>query len=142
MQNPIQKFRQYSIVFEKPVILSENLKTELQLTWILLKFCILFLLTDVYKRVFGVLFCLDLELFAKTKKELVSTHSQKQSVSITQDLNKIKNTLLWTFVNRKRAKFQQKILHSMVVAARQSFQFFRQITWFLKNNKALSKFKK
>ena len=28
----------------------------------------------------------------------------------------------------------------MVVEARQSFQFFRQNTWVLKNNKALSKF--
>ena len=27
MQNPIQKFRQSSIVFEKPDVLSENLKT-------------------------------------------------------------------------------------------------------------------
>ena len=27
MQNPIQKFRQSSIVFEKPGILSQNLKT-------------------------------------------------------------------------------------------------------------------
>ena len=42
------------------------------------------------------LFYLDLELFAKIKKELVSTHSQKPSLSITQNLNKIKkirNTL-------------------------------------------------
>ena len=29
----------------------------------------------------------------------------------------------------------------MVVAARQSFQFFRQITWFLGSNEALSKFR-
>ena len=28
----------------------------------------------------------------------------------------------------------------MVVIARQSFQFFRQKTWFLGNNRALSKF--
>ena len=28
----------------------------------------------------------------------------------------------------------------MVVGPRQSFQFFKQITWFLKNNTALSKF--
>ena len=28
-------------------------------------------------------------------------------------------------------EFQQKILNSTVVGARQSFQFFRQITWFL-----------
>ena len=29
----------------------------------------------------------------------------------------------------------------MAVGARQSFQFFRQITWFLRNNRALSKFR-
>ena len=29
----------------------------------------------------------------------------------------------------------------MIVGGRQSFQFFRQITWFLENNRALSKFK-
>ena len=29
----------------------------------------------------------------------------------------------------------------MVAGARQSFQFFRQITWFLGNNRALSKFR-
>ena len=29
----------------------------------------------------------------------------------------------------------------MVVAARQRFQFFRQITWYLGNNRALSKFR-
>ena len=39
------------------------------------------------------------------------------------------------------AKFQQKILNSTVVGAHQSFQFFRQITWFLGNTRALSKFK-
>ena len=38
------------------------------------------------------------------------------------------------------AKFQQKTLNSMVVGARQSFQFLRQITWFLENNGTLSKF--
>ena len=37
-------------------------------------------------------------------------------------------------------KFQQKILKSMVVGARQSFHFFRQKTFFLENNRALSKF--
>ena len=37
------------------------------------------------------------------------------------------------------AKFQQKILHSRVVGARQSFNFFRQNTWFLENNRALFK---
>ena len=42
------------------------------------------------------LFCLDHELFAKIKKGLVSTHSQKRSIFvsllITQDVNKIKKS--------------------------------------------------
>ena len=38
------------------------------------------------------------------------------------------------------AKFQQKILNCRVVWAHQSFQTFRQNTWFLQNNRALSKF--
>ena len=33
-----------------------------------------------------------------------------------------------------------KNINSMVVGARQSFQFFRQNTWFLENNRALSEF--
>ena len=36
------------------------------------------------------LFCLEFQLFAKIKKDLVSTHSQKLGLSITQDLNNIK----------------------------------------------------
>ena len=38
------------------------------------------------------------------------------------------------------AKFQQEILNSRVIGARQSFQFFTQNTWFLDNNRALSQF--
>ena len=96
MQNPTQKFRQSSIVFEKPGVLSENLTTLMSsnyptLKYFLLKLCTRFLLTNVYKRVFGIfLFCLDLELFAKIKKDLVSTHSFFTLLLITQDLNKIK----------------------------------------------------
>ena len=39
------------------------------------------------------------------------------------------------------AKFHQKILNCMVVGALQSFQFFRQIAWFLRINRVLSKFR-
>ena len=53
------------------------------------------------------LFCLDLELFAKIKKDLVSTHLFFTVLLITQDLNKIYK--------------KQKILNSMVVGARQRF---------------------
>ena len=45
-----------------------------------------------------VLYCLDLELFAKIKKHLVSAHSHKPSLSITQELNKMKKS--WTFFCR------------------------------------------
>ena len=38
------------------------------------------------------------------------------------------------------AKFQEKILDCRVVGARQNFQIFRQNSWFLENNRALSKF--
>ena len=91
MQNPIQKFRQSSIVFEKPGILPENLKTSTSsnyptVQYILLKLCTCFLLTNYYKRVCEIfLFCLDLELFAKIKKDLVSTHLFFTFLLITQD---------------------------------------------------------
>ena len=96
MQNPIQKLGQSSIVFEKPGILYENLKTLTSsnyptVQYFLLKLRTRFLLTNVYKRVCRIfLFCLDLKLFAKIKKDLVSTHSFFTLLLITQDLNKIK----------------------------------------------------
>ena len=71
MQNTIQKFRQSSMIFEKPGILSENLKTLTSsnyptVQYFLLKLRTQFILTNIYKRVCGIfLFCLDLELFAK-----------------------------------------------------------------------------
>ena len=70
-------------------------------------------------------FCLDLELFAKIKKDLISTHSFFTFSLITQDLNKIKKTPEHHFldITKKKifAKFQQKILNFMVVGVRQSF---------------------
>ena len=80
MQNAIQKFRQSSIVFEKPGIIPENLKTLTSSNYptvqhFLLKRHTCFLLTNVYKACAGFfLFSLDLELFAKIKKDLVSRH--------------------------------------------------------------------
>ena len=71
MQNPIQKFKQSSIVFEKPGIFSENLKNLTSsnyptVQYFLLKLRTCILLINFYKRVCGIfLFCLDLELFVK-----------------------------------------------------------------------------
>ena len=55
MQNPIQKFRQSSIVFEKPGILSENLKTLMSSNYPTVQYFLLqlrtrFLLTNVSKK--------------------------------------------------------------------------------------------
>ena len=93
MQNPIRKFRQNSIVFEKPGILSEKLKTLTSTNYhrliYLLKFFIRSLHNNINRGIFVIfLFCLELELFSKIKIDLVSTHSQKPAVAITQDLNK------------------------------------------------------
>ena len=71
MQNLIPKFRQISIISEKPGYLSEKLKTlkrsNYDRAWyFLLKVYTRFLLNNAYKRVFGIfLFCLDLELLIK-----------------------------------------------------------------------------
>ena len=113
MQNPIQKFRQSSIVFEKPGILSENLKTLTSFNYptvqcFLLKLLYVYYLRISTKECVGFsLFCFDLELFAKIKKTLVSTHSFSILLSITQDLNKIKkipHTLLYTLLSRERVQ--------------------------------------
>ena len=75
MQNTTRKFRQSSIVFEKPGILSENLKFLASSNYpttqyFSLKLRTRFLLTNVYKRVCGVfLFYSYLKLFANIKKK-------------------------------------------------------------------------
>ena len=113
MQNTIQKFRQNSIVFEKPVFLSENLRTltssnYLAVQYFLLKLRTRFLLANAYKGCVGFfIIYLDLELFAKIKEDLVSTHSCFKFLLITQDLNKTKkvpHTLLQTLLSRKRVQ--------------------------------------
>ena len=99
MQNPIQKFKHGSIVFEEPGILPEKLKTLRSYNYhrvehFLLKFCAHFLLNNVYKTESGIfLFCLDLELLAKVKKALVF-HIFINNSRSKQNKRKIPNTLL------------------------------------------------
>ena len=70
MQNAIQKFRQRSIVFEKPGILSENLENLMSPTY---SFCwnfahVLYLPMSTKGFVGIFLFYLDFELFEIVKK--------------------------------------------------------------------------
>ena len=63
MQNPEQKFRQSSIAFENPGILSENLKTlrssnDPRVQYFLLKTLTRFLLTNANEIVCGIFFIL------------------------------------------------------------------------------------
>ena len=58
-----------------------------------------------------------------------------------QNFKKSRTRFCRQMVSRTRgAKIQQKILNSVVVGACQNFQFFRQKTSFLENNRAFSKF--
>ena len=78
MQSPIQKFRQSSIVLIK--FYYNNFY------WNLVHVPYLPMFT---KGCSGFsFFCFELEFFAKIKKNLVATHSQKPGLSITQNLKK------------------------------------------------------
>ena len=81
-------------------------------------------------------------VICQNEKNLVSTYSKKPSLSITQVLNKIKkvpNTLLWTLV---RGKCVQKFRKNIKLYGSWSWsKFSKEITWFLGNERALSKFK-
>ena len=105
MRSAIQKFRQSSIVFEKPGFCMKNWKLWLAATTIEFNiFCWNFphvsYLPMSTKGCSGLfLFCFDLELVGKIKKDLVSTDSFFTLLLITQDLNKIKKDPKKPFVD-------------------------------------------
>ena len=85
-------------------------------------------------------FYLDLELFEKVKKDLVSCTFFYAFINNSRSKQNKKNpTHPFVDITKSKtcAKCQQKKLNSMVVGARQSFQFSRQKTWFLGNNRDL-----
>ena len=75
--------------------------------------------------------------------EWVETRSFLTLANNSRSKNKIKKNPELTFVDIDKketcAKFQQKLSTSILVGARQRFQFFKQNVWFFKN-RALSKF--
>ena len=87
MQNPIKKFRQSFIVFEKPVFLSENWKILTssnyhRVQYFLVKLCTCFLLANLYKR----------KLFVKIEKDLVFSYT----------------FVFYIFINNSRSKQTKK----------------------------------
>ena len=147
MQNPIQKFRQKSIVFEKPGILSEKLKTFTssnynKLWQFLLKFCTRSLLTNVYKIIvwdFLILFRTWV-ICSNKKRSVFCTLTKTKFINNSRSKQNKKKNSEHTFVDigkmETRAKIQQKIFGNMEVGTRQGFQFFWQITWFLGHKRA------
>ena len=82
-------------------------------------------------------FCLELELFATIKNLVLHTHRNQVYNNSRSKQNKKNSTHPFVDITNEKtcARFQQKILNSVVVQARQSFQFFRQKTWSLGNNR-------
>ena len=77
-------------------------------------------------------------VICQNKKTLVSAHSQKPDLSITQDLNKIKKSWILFCIHwqvGKVCKISIKNIKSVIVGARQNIQLFKQMTWFLGNNR-------
>ena len=66
---------------------------------------------------------------------------KSNELSLTVECNLIvTDSLDVTFDLKSATNLQQKILNCRVVGDRQSFQIFRQNTWFLENKRALSNF--
>ena len=66
---------------------------------------------------------------------------KSNELSFTVECNLIvTDSLDVTFDLKSATNLQQKILNCRVVGDRQSFQIFRQNTWFLENKRALSNF--
>ena len=97
MQNTIQKFRQSFIVFEKPDILSDNLKTltSSNQSTVLLKLRTGFLLTNIYKSVCGIFFI--------SFRSWVVCKNKKRPGFYT--------LVFYTFINNSRSNQNKKIPH-------------------------------
>ena len=95
MQNSIQKFRQNSIVFDKPGNLFEKLKTLTSSNYQRLNdfswnFSHVSYLPMSTEGCVGFFILFRTWVTFQNQKDLVFTHSQKPRLSIPQDLNKIK----------------------------------------------------
>ena len=142
MQNPLLKFWQSFIISKKLGDFSEKLKTLTSSNYQRVQyFCCNF--AHVSCVPMSTKACSGIFYFVSGFCECVETMSFFLLANNARSIQnkKIPNSFLQTLVSRKRVQnFSKKILNSMAVRARDSFQFFRQITWFLENNRACLNF--
>ena len=133
MQNPIKNFRQSSAVFEKLYILSWNIEQVSDLP-ISTKGCSGFFVQILIR---------TWVICQNKKRPAFYTLTKTRFINNLRSEQKKPSQTLFCRLGKSKtcAKFQQKKLNSMVAGARQSFQFFRQISWFLENKRGLSEFK-
>ena len=97
MQNPIQKFRQSSVFFEKQVFCIKNWKlwpapTTIDFNIFCWTFAHVLYLPVSTKECGGFFILFRTWVICQNQNNLVSKHSQKLRLSITQDLSKIKKS--------------------------------------------------
>ena len=136
----MQKFRQSTMVFEKPNILSENFKTLRNPNYHMIQYFFVEIL-----HTFPTYQCLQILSYLRKSRKTWFLHIYKNRFIINPRSKQNKKSLERPFVDigkqKTCAKFQQKILNSMIVGSRQNFQFSRQITCFLGSDRTLCKFK-
>ena len=147
IQTPIPKLRQTSIISKKPCFLSEKLKTLTsssyhRIYYFFWNFAHVFYLIMSTKGCFLISFR-SWVINKSVKNECVETRSFLICANNSRSKQSKKNPAQpFADIGKKEtcAEFQQIILNSGVAGARQNFKISRQNTWFLENNRALSKF--
>ena len=137
MQNPIPKLRQTSVVSKKPSFLSEKLKTLTSSNYHRVQYFfaeflhVFYLVMSTKGRVgFFLILCRSWVINKNVKIECVETRSFLIFANNSRSKQNRKNTAhLFVDIDKKET-FSKEKLNCRVVGARQSFQIFRQNTWF------------
>ena len=127
MQNPKQKLRKLISTVLTRYFVWKIYHLRFIYRRFLLKFYTRLLLTNVYKRVFGIVFILFRTLVICQNKKM--THSQKPDLSISQDLDKkkkIPNTLWQTLVRWKPVQNFSKNIKLYVSWSLSRFSIFQE----------------
>ena len=135
-ENPLKSWDK-TLLFEKLKTLTSCNYHRVQ--YFFLKLRTRFLHADIYRRVFRILFCLDLQLIAK--KTLAFYIFVNNSIS-NQNKKKSQTRFWWHRELGNVCEISGKNIKFCRNWSLSKFSIFQtQITWFLRNNRALSKFR-